>query len=517
MAATARPLRDPTASFAQTALVPFSTAPFPYRGDVPGQGKPFLDVVQDGRAGHTSPRGGVYFEDQTYSDSNVLLSIPRGYDPGKPTLIVLYLHGNEAKLERDVRDRQRVPRQVAESGLNAVLVAPQFAVNALDSSAGMFWQPGHFAKFLQEAAAELARLRGDPPLAETLAKAPVLIVAYSGGYLPAIYAMSVGDAAERIQGVVLLDALFGEEDRYAEWLPKRGRAFFFSAYSSGSESNNTRLMNAAEARRVPFEIGIPARFEPGRVSFLYGGRNANHRDFVTRAWVSDPLQSVLSRIPGFSLDRRPPGIGNTIAGIGPDRDPGDGAGEAEAAPTISAQPRPKPTRVSAAGATGPAATANDGIPPGLGDSGPGPGGPGSLATAQPPGPPLTTSRPAPPPPPPVPTVAAAGAGPGKPPSPLGSPSVPAGGKAPGGLDAAAAGGLPPGDKGGARVVGRPFPAVPLLPAAAPAPVNNGVWAPTMTTDDFDKFRSGFGNDSASSTTRPGPTGAAGAKPKPAQP
>ncbi|MBT9288287.1 hypothetical protein KL771_02420 [Hyphomicrobiaceae bacterium 22] len=468
--------------------------------------------MQDGRAGHTSPRGGVYFEDQTYSDSNVLLSIPRGYDPSRPTLIVLYLHGNEAKLERDVRDRQRVPRQVAESGLNAVLVAPQFAVNALDSSAGKFWQPGHFAKFLQEAAAELARLRGDPPLAETLARSPVLIVAYSGGYLPAIYAMSVGDASERIHGVVLLDALFGEEDRFAEWLPRRGRAFFFSAYSSGSESNNTRLMNSAEARRVPFEIGIPARFEPGRVSFLYGGRNANHRDFVTRAWVSNPLQSVLSRIPGFSLDRRPPGAGDAIAAAGTDRDGSDASGEAEGTPTITAQPRPKPTRASAAGTTGTAAI-NDAPPPGLGDSGPGAGGPGSLATGQPPAPPLTTSRPAPPPPP-APAVAAAGAGPAKPPSPLGSPSAPVGGKAPAGLDAAAAG-LPSG--GAAHVVGRPFPAVPLLPAAAPAPVNNGVWAPTMTTDDFDKFRSGFGSDGASTGARPGPTGAAGAKPKPTQP
>ncbi|TPQ45134.1 hypothetical protein C2U72_27060, partial [Prosthecomicrobium hirschii] len=161
-----------------TRIVPFETAPFPYRGTIPGTGKPFLDVERDGRLGHTAPRGGVYFEDRTYADRRVLLSIPRGFDPARPALIVLYLHGNEARLDRDVRDRQGVARQVAASGLNAVLVAPQLAVDALDSSAGRFWEPGHLKLFLEEAAVQLARLHGDPVSAQRFATAPVVIAAY---------------------------------------------------------------------------------------------------------------------------------------------------------------------------------------------------------------------------------------------------------------------------------------------------------------------------------------------------
>ena len=109
---------------------------------------PFLDAADGERHGHTSLRGGIYWEDQTYSDRRVLLYIPKGFDPRRPALIVVFFHGNGATLARDVRDRQQVPRQVAESGLNAVLVAPQFAVDALDSSAGRFWEPGVFAQFL---------------------------------------------------------------------------------------------------------------------------------------------------------------------------------------------------------------------------------------------------------------------------------------------------------------------------------------------------------------------------------
>lgn len=40
---------------ARTSLVAFQTAPFPYRGNVPGTGKPFLNIEQDGRRGHSTP------------------------------------------------------------------------------------------------------------------------------------------------------------------------------------------------------------------------------------------------------------------------------------------------------------------------------------------------------------------------------------------------------------------------------------------------------------------------------
>ena len=116
----------------KTALVPFEVTPFPYRGDVPDKNRPFLDVADGERHGHSTVRGGTYWEDQTYSDQRVLLHIPKGFDPRRPALMVVFFHGNEATLERDVRNRQAVPRQITESGLNAVLVAPQFAVNALE-------------------------------------------------------------------------------------------------------------------------------------------------------------------------------------------------------------------------------------------------------------------------------------------------------------------------------------------------------------------------------------------------
>jgi len=90
-------------------LVNFDNSPFPYAGEIPESGKPFLDVVSGDRRGHTSPRGGVYWEDRAYSDRHVLLFIPKKFDPHQPVVLVVYLHGNLVRLERDIRHRQQVP------------------------------------------------------------------------------------------------------------------------------------------------------------------------------------------------------------------------------------------------------------------------------------------------------------------------------------------------------------------------------------------------------------------------
>jgi hypothetical protein len=289
----------PMAAFAagiRQALVEFATSPFPYDGEVPGQGKPFLDMSDGTRRGHTSPRGGVYWQDQTYSDRRVLLAIPPNFDPLRPAYLVVFFHGNKAVLARDVAERQRVPQQVAASGLNAVLVAPQFAVDALDSSAGRFWQPHAFAEFLDEAATQLARLYGKPQMRTRFDAMPVILVAYSGGYMPAAAAISAGGAEDRIAGVVLLDALYGETDTFADWIKRRqAQTFFVSAYSKSSETENLSLEKRLIEQSVDPAVHLPSHVRAGSIVFLPAG-DVTHSDFVTQAWTRDPLRAVLSRL-----------------------------------------------------------------------------------------------------------------------------------------------------------------------------------------------------------------------------
>jgi len=285
---------------AKTALVPFDVSPFPYRGEVPQINQPFLDVAEGERRGHASARGGTYWEEETYSDRRVLLYIPKGFDPRRPALMVVFLHGNEATLARDVRNRQAVPRQLAESGLNAVLVAPQFAVNALDSSAGRFWEPGVFRQFIAEAGERLTQLHGDARARGAFAAAPVVLAAYSGGYQPAAFILAVGGIDERMRGVILLDALYGELDKFADWLASRPPAFFVSGFGKAARAENVALQRMLGERGVRFQTALPASLTRGSVTFVAADDGVKHKDFMSAAWVDDPLKVVLRRIPGFS-------------------------------------------------------------------------------------------------------------------------------------------------------------------------------------------------------------------------
>jgi hypothetical protein len=285
---------------AKTQLVEFNASPFPYRGIIPGTNKPFLDVRDGKRRGHTTLRGDVCWEDTTYSDRRSLLYLPAGFNPDLPSLIVLFLHGQGATLERDVVQRQAVPRQIAESGKNVALVAPQLAFDAADSSAGNFWRSGHFATYIDEAAERLMRLYGDKRVGPRFNAAPVVIVSYSGGYLSTAFALDRGGAVYRVKGVILMDSLYGDEEKFAGWVAARRRlGFLLSAYTDSTRDENATLQGMLAKRRIPYASALPSSLAPGTMAFVPCGGLDLHGDFVTRAWTPDPVKQALAMIPGY--------------------------------------------------------------------------------------------------------------------------------------------------------------------------------------------------------------------------
>ena len=119
---------------------------------------------------------------------------------------------------------------------------------------------------------------------------PIVIVAYSGGYLPAAYSIAVGGDQGRVRGLVLLDALYGERDKFVSWAEGPGRsAFFVSAYSTSSRAGNDAVRAELEAAGVPTVSGLPGQLTPGVVAFVDAG-SVDHNDFVTSAWGGAPYE-----------------------------------------------------------------------------------------------------------------------------------------------------------------------------------------------------------------------------------
>ena len=280
-----------------TKLVAFSSAPFPYHGTSP-TGGPFLNTQSGGQLGHRTRRGAVLWESKTFSDSRVLVHFPAGFDPSRPAAMVIFFHGYGATLPRDVLARQQVPAQISASGANVVLVAPQFAVDARDPSIGHFWEQGGFNRFLDETAKKLATMQGDPELESTFAKMPIVMVAYSGGFYPAAWCIKDLGASHRVRGILMLDAVYGEFERYADWAAANRSSFLVSAYTHYTSRQNAALRGMLTARGVPTTSTLARNLKSGGV-FLPA--EFPHQDYVTKSYTEDPIKDILTRLPEYRI------------------------------------------------------------------------------------------------------------------------------------------------------------------------------------------------------------------------
>jgi pimeloyl-ACP methyl ester carboxylesterase len=86
-----------------------------------------------------------------------------------------------------------------------------------DGKAGCFARTDCFRSFLQELLSALpsARLQGHKTLADV---ASITLVAHSAGYRAALALLEHGQVQALVHDVVLLDALYGEQERFFAWV-----------------------------------------------------------------------------------------------------------------------------------------------------------------------------------------------------------------------------------------------------------------------------------------------------------
>jgi hypothetical protein len=146
-------------------------------------------------------------------------------------------------------------------------------------------------------------LHGAPQSRRVFAAMPMVIVAFSGGYLPAAWSFSGGGFGQRLRGVVLLDALYGATDKFADWIARQRSGFFVSAYANSTRPRNQAFEKTLSDQAIPIRAELGDRLERGSVVFLSTAPDTDHRDFVTQAWTRYPVKDLLQRMT--MADRRP--------------------------------------------------------------------------------------------------------------------------------------------------------------------------------------------------------------------
>jgi hypothetical protein len=159
-----------------------------------------------------------------YRDDTVFVFVPAHYrarqDEGVAALV--HFHGHSTTAERAMAAHE-LREQLADSKQNAILVVPQLAVMAADSSCGKLEAPGGLERLLREAITVAARV-GQTTLGETAfaADAPVGTVclsAHSGGYHAAACCLRGGGV--EVRETYLFDALYSDVEVFRDWVVAR--------------------------------------------------------------------------------------------------------------------------------------------------------------------------------------------------------------------------------------------------------------------------------------------------------
>lgn len=193
-----------------------------------------------------------------HRDPTVIVFVPRHYRPVSTNQrtdvsFVVHFHGHNSTAERAMVAHQ-LREQLFDSKQNAILVVPELAAMAPDSSAGKLEAPGAFARMLDDVLATLASSRearialGSSAPGAGAVPGRICVSAHSGGYHAAACAVRAGGA--RIHEVYLFDALYADADVFRDWViegrgkPMGQRHKLVSYFTAGTTEWNTRRLFA---------------------------------------------------------------------------------------------------------------------------------------------------------------------------------------------------------------------------------------------------------------------------------
>ncbi|HWA71747.1 MAG TPA: hypothetical protein VG937_05425 [Polyangiaceae bacterium] len=194
--------------------------------DASAETKPRLRSMTEDALGTTLVLGlpDAPFAGLSYGNDTVIVFVPRRYRfhaaEGVPALV--HFHGHNSSAERAIV-AHALREQLVDSRQNAVLVVPQLALFAADSSCGRLTQPRGLSRLLQSALSAAARAGrstlGDSRFPERAEVGRVCLSAHSGGYHAAACSLRVGGVD--VSETYLFDALYAEREVFRDWVLER--------------------------------------------------------------------------------------------------------------------------------------------------------------------------------------------------------------------------------------------------------------------------------------------------------
>ena len=101
-------------------------------------------------------------------------------------------------------------------------------------------------------------------------------------------------------GLVLLDALYGDIEKFIAWITAQHQAaFLVSAYTNASRQWNLQLQAHLIGYDIAFSNSLPDKLKPTSVSFVETSGAIEQEDYLSQAWTKDPFRWVFQRMSPF--------------------------------------------------------------------------------------------------------------------------------------------------------------------------------------------------------------------------
>jgi hypothetical protein len=250
----------------------------------------------------------VYTTADHYTDSSVLLIVPRQLEPVQKIDLIFWFHGWRNNIDT-AAEFYKLTKQFIASRRNAVLVLAETARNAPDSYGGKLEQPGMFKALVYDVMNELKKNRIVPKKSEP---SNILIAGHSGAFRVIAYILQNGQMP--VQEVFLFDALYGQVDKFLYWLNENRSHHFIHWYTNhggGTDEMSNIMMLQLKDQHSDYaltEEGVITQkiIKNNRILFVHSPREHN-------VIINDPDDFQLLLENSFTLRPYPNGL-NLVPG-----------------------------------------------------------------------------------------------------------------------------------------------------------------------------------------------------------
>jgi len=247
----------------RSTVIQCNSAPFPH----------------EARSSGYSYDDSLYDFDNHYNDSGITLFVPDNYRTEKKVDLVFYFHGWWNSVENSMKTF-KLADQFITANKNAILVMPETAKNAPDSFGGKLEEKEVFSNLVEEVLAFLHQ----EGVTTSHKPGKIILSGHSGAYRVIASILNRGGLTDNIAEVYLLDALYGQTEKFAHWIEKYpGRFINIITPEGGTLAESQNFIQALDdwqidVHRIDGDAFDPGRNRSERIIFMF--TNLGHNDVV---------------------------------------------------------------------------------------------------------------------------------------------------------------------------------------------------------------------------------------------